>query len=65
MKNNIKELREKLGLSQEQLANLANISVEELDKIESDKTIPSLLTAHDITKALKKDFIADVFFFEE
>lgn len=65
MKNNIKKLREELGISQEQLANIVNIPVEELNDIESNKNIPSLLTARDITKALKKDFIADVFLFEE
>lgn len=65
MKNNIKGLREELVISQEQLANIVNIPVEELNDIESNKSIPSLLTARDITKALKKDFIADVFLFEE
>ena len=65
MKNNIKGLREELVISQEQLANIVNIPVEELNDIESNKNIPSLLTARDITKALKKDFIADVFLFEE
>lgn len=65
MKNKIKELREDLNISQKQLAHLVNISVYDLKDIEDNKLCPSLITAHNIAKTLKKDSIADVFIFEE
>lgn len=65
MKNNIKQLRKDLGLSQQQLADAVDISVEKLDSIESNYCMPSLLTAYSITIALKKDYIADVFIFDD
>ena len=65
MRNNIKQLREQLNISQEQLASLADISIEELDDIEKGRTVPSLITANNIKKALNEDFIANVFIFDE
>jgi len=63
--NNIRQLREQLDISQEQLASLADISVEELDDIENNRTIPSLITANNIKNALNEDFIANVFIFDD
>ncbi|MBE6494987.1 MAG: helix-turn-helix domain-containing protein [Methanobrevibacter thaueri] len=65
MMNNIRQLREQLDISQEQLASLADISVEELDDIENNRTIPSLITANNIKNALNEDFIANVFIFDD
>lgn len=65
MRNNIRQLREELNISQEQLASLADISVEELDDIENNRTIPSLITANNIKKALNEDFLANVFIFDD
>lgn len=65
MMNNIRQLREQLDISQEQLASLADISVEESDDIENNRTIPSLITANNIKNALNEDFIANVFIFDE
>jgi len=63
--NNIRQLREQLDISQEQLASLADISVEELDDIENNRTIPSLITANNIKNALNEYFIANVFIFDD
>lgn len=65
MRNNIRQLREELNISQEQLASLADISVEELDDIENNRLIPSLIAANNIKKALNEDFIANVFIFDD
>ena len=65
MRNNIRQLREELNISQEQLASLADISVEELDDIENNRLIPSLITANNIKNALNEDFIANVFIFDD
>ena len=65
MRNNIRQLREELNISQEQLASLADISVEELDDIENNRLIPSLITANNIKKALNEDFLANVFIFDD
>lgn len=65
MRNHIRKLREELNISQDQLAREADIGIEELDAIENGRLEPSLVDAHRITKALKKDFIADVFIFDE
>lgn len=65
MRNNIIQLREQLNISQEQLASLADISIDELDDIEKGRTVPSLITANNIKKALNEDFIANVFIFDE
>lgn len=65
MMNNIRQLREQLDISQEQLASLADISVEELDDIENNRLIPSLITANNIKNALNEDFIANVFIFDD
>ncbi len=65
MMNNIRQLREELNISQEQLASLADISVEELDDIENNRLIPSLIAANNIKKALNEDFLANVFIFDD
>lgn len=65
MKNNIQQLRNDLNLSQEQLSEITDISLDELNKIENDQLEPSLIHAHRIKMALKQEFLADVFFLDE
>ena len=65
MKNNISIFRNELNITQNQLAKSANISIEDLDAIENNQLEPTLIGAYKITKALKKDFIADVFHLNE
>ncbi|MCC7543694.1 helix-turn-helix transcriptional regulator [bacterium] len=51
--NKVKKLREKLGLSQERLARLADVSTNTIINIESGKqTNPTISTIKKIAKAL-------------
>ncbi len=50
--NNIKELRSKTNLSQEELADIVGVRRETICKIECSKYNPSLLLAGKISKAL-------------
>jgi len=50
----LKELRKKNGLTQEKLAELADISYKNIQYLESkNPTCPSLITIHKLAKALK------------
>ncbi|HNX10984.1 MAG TPA: helix-turn-helix transcriptional regulator [bacterium] len=53
MKNNIKELRTKLNMTQEELANLAGVRRETIVFLEQGKYNPSLSLAHGVAKALR------------
>lgn len=52
MSNSVKEMRQKLQLTQESLAKKAGISRVHLSEIENGKAIPSIIIAHRIAKAL-------------
>jgi putative transcriptional regulator len=53
MTTKIKEYRAKLGLTQEQLADLVNVRRETIVFLEQGKYNPSLKLAHDVAIALK------------
>lgn len=53
MKNIIKELRTKMNLTQEELAEKAGVRRETIVFLEQGKYNPSLNLAHDVAKALK------------
>jgi putative transcriptional regulator len=61
MVNNIKEIREDKGLSQEELADLLKISAGHLSKVERGERSPSLKLAVRIAKTL--DCTLDKLFF--
>lgn len=52
MANRIKEFRNKLSLTQDDLARLAGVRRETIVFLEQDKYNPSLKLAHDVAKAL-------------
>jgi len=52
LKTNIKKYREKAGLTQEQLSELAGISPDYLSEIERGKKVPSMKRFFKIAKAL-------------
>ena len=52
LKTNIKKYREKAGLTQEQLSEMAEISPDYLSEIERGKKIPSMKRFFKIAKAL-------------
>jgi len=53
MKNKIKELRAKMNITQEELAEKAGVRRETIVFLEQDKYNPSLKLANDVAKALK------------
>ncbi len=61
MKNNIAELRKKIGMTQENLAAKTDVTRQTIISLEQNRYNPSLLLAHKITKALKQKNIEGVF----
>ena len=53
MKNNIRELRTKLNITQEDLAQRAGVRRETIVFLEQGKYNPSLNLAYEVSKALK------------
>ncbi len=64
MKNRIKELREKLGITQEQLGQLVGTSRQAINALETEKNEPSSWLAYDIAQVFHEP-IERVFLFEE
>lgn len=63
MKNKIKEIRQKIGLTQEELADLVKVRRETIIFLEQGKYNPSLRLAHDVAKVLKTK-VDDLFIFD-
>jgi len=61
MKTKIKEYRKELKMTQEELADMVDVSRQTIVSLERGKYNPSLILAYKITKALKKEHIEDVF----
>ena len=64
MKNRVKQLREAMGLTQEQLGELVGTSRQAINSIETEKNEPSIWLAYDIAQVFKEP-IESVFLFEE
>lgn len=64
MKNRLKEFRESLGLTQEQLGELVGTSRQAINAIETEKCEPSIWLAYDISKIFNRA-IEEIFIFEE
>jgi putative transcriptional regulator len=64
MKNNIKDLRTKMNMTQDDLAQLAGVRRETIVFLEQGKYNPSLNLAHSVAKALDTT-IDDLFDFED
>ncbi|WP_042332425.1 helix-turn-helix transcriptional regulator [Desulfosporosinus orientis] len=63
MKNRLKQLRESLGITQEQLGDLVGVSRQAINAIETEKYEPSIWLAYDISKVFNC-MIEDIFLFE-
>jgi len=61
MKNNISKLRKDLGMTQQELADKVGVTRQTIIALEQNKYNPSLQLAFNITKALKKKLIENVF----
>ena len=64
MKNRVKELREKEGLTQKKLGEKVNVSRQAITAIETGKYDPSLWLAYDIAQLFNMS-IEEVFNFKE
>lgn len=64
MKNRVKELREKEGLTQKKLGEKVNVSRQAINAIETGKYDPSLWLAYDIAQLFNMS-IEEVFHFKE
>jgi putative transcriptional regulator len=64
MKNKLKQFREHLGLTQEQLGELIGVSRQAINAIETEKFEPSIWLAYDIAKVFHST-IEEIFLFEE
>lgn len=64
MKNYIKEYRQKMGLTQEELAEKVRVRRETILFLEKGKYNPSLNLAHNVAKVLKTK-IAELFIFDD
>ncbi|WP_291566275.1 MULTISPECIES: helix-turn-helix transcriptional regulator [unclassified Clostridium] len=64
MKNRVREFREVLGLTQEQLGKLVGVSRQAINAIETEKFEPSIWLAYDIAK-LYNSSIEEIFLFEQ
>lgn len=64
MKNKIRQFREHLGLTQEQLGELIGVSRQAINAIEKEKFEPSIWLAYDIAKVFHSS-IEEIFLFEE
>jgi Predicted transcriptional regulators len=64
MKNRIKEFREFLQLTREQLGELVGVSSQAINTIETEKYEPSIWLAYYICKIFHRS-IEEVFLFEE
>lgn len=64
MKNKLKQFRESLGLTQEQLGELVGVSRQAINSIETEKFEPSIWLAYDIAKVFHST-IEEVFLFED
>ena len=64
MKNNLEQLRKDKGLSQEELANILEVSRQTIISLERGKYNPSILLAFKIARHFGRQ-IEDVFIYEE
>ena len=63
MKNNIKQLRKRAGLRQEDMANQLGVTRQTIIAIENDKYNPTLELAMKIARLLNKN-VEDIFFLD-
>lgn len=64
MKNNLKELRQKEGISQDDLASILKVSRQTINSIETGKFDPSLKLVMKMTKHFKVS-LEKIFIYEE
>lgn len=61
METKIRQFRQKLGITQQELADLVGVTRQTVNALENARYNPSLILAYKITKILGKNAIEDVF----
>lgn len=65
METKIRQFRQKLGMTQQELADSVGVTRQTVNALENARYNPSLLLAYKITKILGKNYIEDIFIFDE
>ena len=65
LKNNIWQLRQEKGLTQQKLADLVGVTRQTINALENNRYNPSLKLAFKITKVLGRQAIEEVFILDE
>ncbi|EKF85558.1 helix-turn-helix transcriptional regulator [Methanobacterium formicicum] len=65
MKTEIKKFRKELKMTQEELAEAVDVTRQTIIALEQGRYNPSLILAYNVTKALKRKNIEEVFILEE
>ena len=65
METKIRQFRQKLGMTQQELADAVGVTRQTVNALENARYNPSLLLAYNITKKLGKKHIEDVFVFDD
>ncbi|BDZ67188.1 helix-turn-helix transcriptional regulator [Methanobacterium ferruginis] len=65
MKTKIKKYRKELKMTQEELAEAVDVTRQTIIALEQGRYNPSLILAYNVTKALQKRYIEDVFALDE
>ena len=65
METKIRQFRQEMGLTQQELADATGVTRQTVNALENARYNPSLLLAYKITKILGKEYIEDVFSFDD
>lgn len=65
METKIRQFRQELGMTQQELAESVGVTRQTINALENARYNPSLLLAYKITKVLGKNSIEDVFVLNE
>ncbi|HEY0196141.1 MAG TPA: helix-turn-helix transcriptional regulator [Methanobacterium sp.] len=64
MKTKIKEYRKELKMTQEELAEAVDVTRQTIIALEQGRYNPSLILAYKVTRALKREYVEDIFLLE-
>ncbi len=65
LETKIRQFRQEKGMTQQELANLADVTRQTINALENARYNPSLVLAYKITKILGKNAIEDVFILDD
>ena len=65
METKIRQFRQDLGITQQELADLAGVTRQTINALENARYNPSLLLAYNITKILGRSSIEEVFIIDK